>query len=185
MTTETTGPTAVATWAIDPVHSVAEFGVKHMMISTVKGRFGTLSGSLQFDGRDLTTASVEATIDVASITTNEPQRDAHLRSPDFFHADAYPTLTFRSTGVEHVAEDEYRVRGDLTIRGTTRPVTLDVTYAGQITDPSGVQRAGFSAATTINRKDYGLNWNALLETGGAVVSDKVNVALHIAATRNT
>ena len=174
----------MATWAIDPVHSVAEFGVKHLMISTVKGRFGALSGSLQFDGRDLTTASVEATIDVASITTNDPQRDAHLRSPDFFHAEAYPTLTFRSTGVEHVAKDEYRVRGDLTIRGTTRPVTLEVTYDGQITDPTGVPRAGFSATTTINRKDYGLSWNALLETGAAVVSDTIAVALYIAATRS-
>lgn len=175
----------MATWAIDPVHSVAEFGVKHLMISTVKGRFGALSGALQFDGRDLTTASVAATIDVASITINDPQRDAHLRSPDFFHAEAYPTLTFRSTGVEHVAKDAYRVRGDLTIRGTTRPVTLEVTYDGQITDPTGVPRAGFSATTTINRKDYGLSWNALLETGGAVVSDTVAVSLYIAATRTT
>jgi polyisoprenoid-binding protein YceI len=171
-------------WTIDPVHSVAEFGVKHMMISTVKGRFGEISGSLQFDGRNLTTASAEAIIDVTSITTNEPQRDAHLRSPDFFHADEYPMLTFRSSGVEHVEADEYRVMGDLTIRGTTLQVVLDVTYAGQITDPNGAQRAGFNAATTINRKDYGLNWNALLEAGGAVVGDKVNVSLHIAATRN-
>lgn len=185
MTTETTGPTAVATWAIDPVHSVAEFGVKHLMISTVKDRFGTLSGALQFDGHDLATASVEATIDVASITANEPQRDAHLRSPDFFHTEAYPTLTFRSTGVEHVSAVEYRVRGDLTIRRTTRPVTLDVTDEGQITDPAGMQRAGFSATTTINRKDYGLHWNALLETDGAVDSDTVNMSLSIQATRNT
>ena len=176
--------TALATWTIDPVHSIAEFGVKHMMISTVKGRFGTVSGTLQLDGGDLTTASVEATIDVASITTNEPQRDAHLRSPDFFHVEQYPTLTFRSTGVEHVTEDEYRVAGELTIRRVTRPVTLDVTYEGQITDPYGNQRAGFAAETTINRKDYGLNWNALLETGGAVVADKVKVSLHIEATRN-
>src|SRR5215472_5929434 len=120
--------TALATWTIDPAHSVAEFGVKHMLISTVKGRFGTLSGTLQFDGHDLTTGSVEATIEVASITTNEPQRDAHLRSPDFFHADLYPTITFRSTTVELVAGDEYRVRGDLAIRGVTRPVTQAVTY---------------------------------------------------------
>ena len=181
MTTQTT---AVATWTIDPAHSIAEFGVKHMMISTVKGRFGTVSGAIQFDGQDPTTASVEATIDVASITTNEAQRDAHLRSPDFFAADEYPTLTFRSTGVTHVQQDEYHIAGELTIRGTTRPVTLDVTYEGQITDPYGLQRAGFTAETTISRKEFGLNWNALLETGGAVVADKVKVSLHIEATRN-
>ncbi len=183
MTTQTQ-TTAVATWTIDPVHSSAEFGVKHMMISTVKGRFGTVSGAIQFDGQDPTTASVEATIDVASITTDEAQRDAHLRSPDFFAADEYPTLTFRSSGVTHAQEDEYHVAGELTIRGTTRPVTLDVTYEGQITDPYGLQRAGFTAETTISRKEFGLSWNALLETGGAVVADKVKVTLHIEATRN-
>jgi polyisoprenoid-binding protein YceI len=176
--------TAVATWTIDPTHSIAEFGVKHMLVSTVKGRFGTLSGTLQFDGRDLTTASVEATIDVASINTNEPQRDAHLRSADFFHVEEHPTIGFRSTGVQHIEGDEYRVRGDLTIRGVTRPVTLETTYEGQITDPYGLTRTGFAAETTINRKDFGLSWNALLETGGAVVGDKVKITLHIEATRN-
>jgi polyisoprenoid-binding protein YceI len=181
MTTQTT---AVATWTIDPTVSSAEFGIKHMTISTVKGRFGTVSGTLRFDGQDLTTASVEVTIDVASVTTNEPQRDAHLRSPDFFAVDAHPTLTFHSTGVTHVREDEYHIAGELTIRETTRPVTLDATYGGHITDPDGLQRAGFTADTTISRKAFGLSWNALLETGGVVWSDKVEVTLHIEATRN-
>ena len=118
------------------------------------------------------------------ITTNDPQRDAHLRSPDFFDAERYPTITFRSTHVERAAVDEYRVRGDLTIRGVTQPITLAVTYEGQITDHSGLLRAGFAAETTISRKDFGLSWNALLETGGAVLGDTVKIELHIETTRN-
>jgi polyisoprenoid-binding protein YceI len=183
MTQTAQGSTALQTWAIDPIHSIAEFGIRHMMISTVKGRFGVVSGALQFDGTDPTTGSVEASIDVASITTEQEQRDNHLRSSDFFHVEQHPTLTFRSRSVEHVSDDLYRVHGDLTIRGVTRPVTLDATYEGQIADPWGNQRTGFSAETTINRKDYGLNWNQALETGGVVVGDKVKVSLHIEAVR--
>ena len=175
--------TGIATWTIDPTHSIAEFGVRHMMVSIVKGRFGTLSGSIHYDGDDLTAASVEATIDVGSITTNESQRDNHLRSPDFFQAERFPTITFRSTSVEHVDEDSYRVHGDLTIRDVTKPVTLDTTYEGQITDPLGNRRVGFAAETTLNRKDFGLNYNALIEGGGYVVGDKVKVTLHVEAIR--
>jgi polyisoprenoid-binding protein YceI len=154
-----------------------------MMISTVKGRFGVLTGTVQFDGVDPTTGSVEVSIEVASITTNEPQRDGHLRSPDFFHAEQHPTMTFRSTGVEHVEGDEYRLLGELTIRDVTRPISLDMTYEGQITDPYGNQRAGFAAETTLNRKDYGLTANQLLETGGVVIGEKVKVSLHVEAIR--
>ncbi len=189
MTTESSATTAtstligLATWAIDPVHSIAEFGIKHMMIATVKGRFGALNGTVHFDGADLTTGSVEAVIEVESITTNEPQRDGHLRSPDFFHVEQHPTMTFRSTGVEHKEGDEYRLRGDLTIRAVTKPITLDLTYEGQITDPYGNRRAGFAAETTINRGDFGLTFNQVLETGGVMVGDKVKVSLHIEAVR--
>ncbi len=186
MTTEattTSTPTGLATWAIDPVHSIAEFGIKHMMIATVKGRFGALTGTVQFDGADPATGSVEVSIEVASITTNEAQRDGHLRSPDFFHVEQHPTMTFRSTGVEHVEGDEYRVRGELTIRDVTKPITLDMTYEGQITDPYGNRRAGFAAETTLNRGDYGLTFNQVLETGGVMVGDKVKVSLHIEAVR--
>ncbi len=187
MTTETqaTGTTApvLATWNIDPAHSSAEFGVKHMMISTVKGRFGTLSGTLQFDGSDMTMGSVEATIDVSTIDTNEPNRDGHLRSPDFFHVEQHPHMTFKSSKVERVEGDEYRITGDLTIRDVTKPVTLDVTYEGQITDPYGNLRVGYAAETTINRKEYGLTWGQMIENVGAVVGDKVKVNLHIEAVR--
>jgi len=184
MATETAGTTTeLATWTIDPAHSVAEFGVKHMMIATVKGRFGALTGTLRFDGADPATGSVEATVDTSSISTDEPQRDGHLRSPDFFHVEQHPSMTFRSTRVEHVNEDQYRINGELTIRDVTRPVTLDATYEGQITDPYGKRRAGFAAETTLNRKDFGLNWNQVIEAGGVMVSDKVKVSLHIEAVR--
>jgi len=182
-TAATITPTGLATWTIDPAHSIAEFGVKHMMIATVKGRFGALTGTVLFDGADPTTGSVEVAIEVASITTNEPQRDGHLRSPDFFHVEQHPTMTFRGTGVEHVAGDEYRMRGELTIRDVTKPITLDMTYEGQITDPYGNRRASFAAETTLNRKDYGLTVNQALETGGVVIGDKVKVSLHVEAVR--
>jgi len=138
---------------------------------------------VRFDGTDPTTGSVEVAIEVASITTNEAQRDGHLRSPDFFHVEQHPTMTFRSTGVEQVEGDAYRVRGELTIRDVTKPITLDMTYEGQITDPYGNRRAGFAAETTLNRGDYGLTFNQVLETGGVMVGDKVKVALHIEAIR--
>jgi polyisoprenoid-binding protein YceI len=173
----------LATWTIDPMHSTAEFSVKHMMISTVKGRFGVISGAIQYDGSDLTTASVEATIDVSSISTDQPQRDEHLRSADFFHVEEHSNITFKSTGVELVEDNEYRVRGDLTIHGVTHPVTLDTVYEGQITDPYGNRRAGFAAETTLSRKDYGLTYNAVLEAGGMVIGDKIKVAIHLEAIR--
>jgi len=182
-TAATTTPTGLATWTIDPAHSIAEFGVKHMMIATVKGRFGALTGTVRFDGADPATGSVEVSIDVESITTNEAQRDGHLRSPDFFHVEQHPTMTFRSTGVERVEGDEYRVHGELTIRDVTKPITLDMTYEGQITDPYGNRRAGFAAETTLNREDYGLTFNQVLETGGVMVGNKVKVSLHVEAVR--
>ena len=180
----TTAPTTVSTWAIDPVHSIAEFAVKHMLVSTVKGRFGSLTGTLSIDEANPGNSSVAATLDVASIDTYESQRDAHLRSDDFFNAEQYPHITFRSTRVERKSDEEWRITGDLSIRDVTMAVTLDTEFEGRVTDPHGKQRAGFTAETTISRKEFGLKWNALLETGGAVVGDKVKVTLHIEAVRD-
>ena len=179
----TTATTAVSTWVIDPSHSIAEFAVKHMMVSTVKGRFRSLEGVLTIDEANPANSSVTAAIDVASIDTGEPQRDAHLRSDDFFNAEQFPRLTFRSTRVERKSDEEWKVTGDLTIRDVTRPVTLDTEFEGQVTDAYGKRRAAFTATTDFSRKAFGLKWNALLETGGAVVGDKVKVTLHIAAVR--
>jgi polyisoprenoid-binding protein YceI len=184
MATETT-PTTLGTWAIDPYHNFAQFSVKHMMIATVTGRLGAANGTLQFDGEDLTTGSVEATIDVTGLSTGNEMRDNDLRSPNFFHVEQHPTISFHSTGVEHVGGDEYRVHGDLTITGTTRPVTLDVTYEGQIPDPfgAGSHRAGFTAETTLSRKEFGMTYSPALETGGVAVGDRVKVSIHFEAVR--
>ena len=178
----TTAP-AVSTWNIDASHSIAEFAVKHMMVSTVKGRFGSLEGAAQIDEASPLLSSVRASIDVASITTNEAQRDAHLRSDDFFNAEKYPTITFASKRVERVDDDNYRVVGDLTIRDVTKEVVLATEFEGEVRDPWGNQRAGFTATTQISRSDFGINFNGLLETGGVVVGDKVKITLHIEAVR--
>lgn len=179
MTTET----AVRTWNIDASHSIAEFAVRHMMVSTVKGRFGRLEGAIEGDEARPAASSVRATIDVASIDTHDEQRDAHLRSDDFFNAEKYPHITFVSKRVERVDEERYRIVGDLTIRDVTKEVVLDAEFEGQVRDPYGNQRAGFSATTQINRRDFGVSFNAALETGGVIVGDKVKITLHIEAVR--
>lgn len=179
----TTAPTTTSTWAIDAAHSIAEFSVKHMLVSTVKGRFGAVAGTLAIDESEPIRSSVTATIEVASIDTGQAQRDEHLRSDDFFAAEQFPTITFRSTRVERKNDEEWRVSGDLTIRDLTRPVTLATEFEGQLRDAYGRQRAAFTATTELSRKEFGLKWNALLESGGAVVGDKVKVTLHIAAVR--
>lgn len=175
--------TAVSTWAIDGSHSIAEFSVKHMMVATAKGRFGAFDGTIQWDQANPAASSVSINIDVNSINTNEPQRDGHLKSDDFFNAEQYPAAIFRSTRIEPDGDDEFKVYGDLTIRDQTHPIVLDVELEGQILDPYGLQRAGFEAKAEISRKQFGLNWNALLETGGAVVADKVKLLFHIEATQ--
>jgi polyisoprenoid-binding protein YceI len=185
MTTDA-APTTLATWTIDPYHNFAQFTVKHMMIATVTGRLGPISGTLHFDPNVLTTGSVEATIDLAALSTGVDMRDNDLRSPNFFDVEHYPTISFRSTRVEHVEDDQYHVQGDLTIHGVTRPVTLDVTYEGVASpDPFGVgsQRAGFSAETTLSRKEFGMTYSPVLETGGVAVGDRVKVAIHFEAAR--
>ncbi len=172
--------TAVSTWNIDPAHSVAEFKVKHMMISNVKGQFTGVSGTLSLDDADVTKSKIDASIDAASINTREAQRDAHLKSADFFDVEKFPTLTFQSTRVVRKGDDELEVEGELTIHGVTRNVKFAVegpTAPGK--DPWGNTRIGISATTKINRKDYGLTWNAALETGGILVGEEVTITLDV------
>ncbi|HLS90190.1 MAG TPA: YceI family protein [Limnochordia bacterium] len=168
-------------WVVDPTHTNVEFVVRHMMISSVRGRFSQVEGVIEGDPDDLTTGRFEATIDAASIDTRQEDRDQHLRSADFFDVENHPKITFKSTSVEKTGENQYKVTGDLTIRGTTRPVTLDVTYEGRGKDPWGNERIGLSAQGKINRKDFGLTWNAALETGGVLVSDEVRLEIHTEA----
>ena len=178
--TSTSAP-ALTNWKIDPAHSQAEFAIRHLMISTVKGRFGVVNGTVVTDESDLTKSKIEASIDVTSIHTHEAQRDAHLKSADFFDSEKYPTIDFRGTRITDVASDksEFRLIGDLTIHGVTREVSLQVTSEGRGKDPWGGERAGFSAHTKIKRSDFGLTWNQALETGGFVVGDEVKITIDV------
>jgi polyisoprenoid-binding protein YceI len=172
--------TSVSTWTLDPVHSVAEFKVRHMMISNVKGQFTRISGMLAFDQGKITNSRVEASIDASSINTRDPQRDAHLKSADFFEVEKYPALAFQSTSVKRTGEDELAVTGDLTIHGVTRQVTFRVegpTAPGR--DPWGNTRVGLFASTKINRKDFGLTWNAALEAGAILLGDEITITLDV------
>jgi polyisoprenoid-binding protein YceI len=174
--------TKTTTWNIDTAHSVLEFAVKHMMFTTAKGRFSDFSGSIQFDPQNVAGASVDVTIDTASITTNTADRDAHLRSADFFDAETYPQATFRSTRVSGDADDLV-IEGELTIKDVTRPVTLKGEFQGTGVNPWGVEVAGFEAKGKFNRKDFGLNWNQALESGGVLVSDEVKLSIDVQAAR--
>jgi polyisoprenoid-binding protein YceI len=177
-TPQTTATTT--TWNIDPVHSVAELKVKHMMISNVKGQFTKLGGVLALDEKDLTNSRVEASIDAASINTRDAQRDTHLKSADFFDVEKFPALFFKSTHIDRAAEGELAVAGDLTIRGVTRNVVFAVEGpTPPAKDPWGNTRVGLSATTKINRRDFGLTWNAALETGGILVGDEVTITLDV------
>ena len=199
-----TVPTAAATtspartrWAIDPSHSSIEFAVKHLMISTVKGHFRRFEGAIDFDEADPTNSRVELAIDPASIDTREPARDDDLRSANFFDVARYPEITFRSLRVVPIGEagalgeqadgaagGTYRVEGHLTLHGITRPVSLEVRIEGDVAEPDGAYRRGFSAETRLNRRDFGLSWDAL-ETGGVVVGDLVKVTAQLEAVRQT
>ncbi len=185
MTTTTTTATATATatalttWTIDSVHTNVEFAVRHLMIATVRGRFAELSGTVITDATDPAKGHVDLRIDAASIDTRQPQRDAHLRSADFFDVENHPALTFRSSRIEDVKGNRFKLVGDLTIRGVTREVVLDVTVEGRGKDPWGGERAGFSATTRINRSEFGLTWNQVLETGGLTVGDEVKIAIDV------
>jgi polyisoprenoid-binding protein YceI len=171
---------STTTWNIDPTHSVAEFKVKHMMISNVKGQFTAISGALTLDEADVTKSSVEASVDVASINTREPQRDTHLKSADFFDVEKFPKLTFKSSRITPNGGGELAAEGDLTIHGVTRKVVFNVEGpTPPAKDPWGNLRIGLSATTKINRKDYGLHWNAALETGGILVGEEVTITLDV------
>jgi polyisoprenoid-binding protein YceI len=180
MATLATPQVSTTTWNIDPVHSVAEFKVKHMMISNVKGQFPKVSGVLSLNESDLSKSYVEASIEAASIETRDPQRDAHLKSADFFHVEKFPTLSFKSTGISLVRDGELAVEGNLTIRGVTRNVAFSVEGPTPPSkDPWGNTRVAVSATTRISRKDFGLTWNATLETGGILVGDEVTITLDV------
>lgn len=167
------------TWVIDASHSTITFSVRHLMISKVRGRFSRFDGTVDFDEQNPTNSKVQVTIDASSIDTRDERRDGHLMSPDFLDVANYPTLTFVSKRVEMIDESHGRIIGDLTIRGVTREVTLDVEYNGQSKSPWGTISAGFSATTKINRKDWGLTWNVALETGGVLVGEEVTIEIEI------
>ncbi len=175
----------MAKWIIDGSHSSAGFSVKHLMVSTVRGRFAEVQGEIDFEPGQAGKDYVEATINAASVSTNDEKRDGHLKSPEFFEVEKYPTITFKSKKVEWAGQEEFVVTGDLTIRDVTKEVTMDVEYSGQSKSPFGDTRAGFSARTQINRKDFGLNWNVALEAGGVMVSDKVQIVLDVEAVLQT
>jgi polyisoprenoid-binding protein YceI len=167
-------------WLVDKTHSLVGFTVKHMMVSNVHGEFGSYEATVDFDPANPTALSLEATMDVNSVSTRDTSRDKHLRSADFFDVANHPTLTFKSKKVTKIADGHLQVSGDLTIRGVTKPITLDVMGLNKVwTDPWGAQRTGCTASAVINRKDFGLMWNKALEAGGVLVGDEVNINLEI------
>ena len=172
------GVPAPGTWTLDPAHTDVTFTARHLMVTKVRGRFPVTGGTITI-APDPLESSVEATIDVANLLSGDASRDEHLRSPDFFDTEQYPTASFRSTKVEDAGDGTFRVTGDLTVKGVTKPVTLELEYLGSINSPWGDQRAGFSATADVSRKEWGLEWNVALEAGGVVVGDKVR--LHIDA----
>ncbi len=175
-TLQTAGPT-VETWTLDPAHSLAEFAVKHLMISTVKGRFGDMTGTLHLDPARPTDSRVEVDLDVSSVTTSDEKRDTHLKSADFFDVGKYPSMKFRTTGVEGDINGRFKLIGDLTIRDTTRRVVLDANAEGRVKDPWGGERMGFTASGRINRTEFNLTWNVALEAGGVLVGDDVRLSI--------
>jgi polyisoprenoid-binding protein YceI len=171
-------PTGI--WSIDPAHSSVEFRVKHMMVSTVRGHFDEFEGTIEASP-DYHDSKVRGSVKTASIDTNEPRRDAHLRSTDFFDAEHNPTIDFESTRIEHVDRGDYRVTGNLSMHGETRPVTLEVTVHGVIEDPSGTARVGLEVRGTVSRSDFALRWQRFLESGGVTVADEVRIGADISA----
>lgn len=166
-------------WQIDPAHSEILFSARHMMISKVRGQFESFSGSVHFDPENMAATTIDVAIEATSINTRNEQRDGHLMSPDFLDAESFPQLIFKSTSVEQLSDTTGKLHGDLTIRGVTKPVALDVEYAGTALSPWGTTSAGFSAAVKINRKDWGLTWNQALETGGLLVGEEISIAIEL------
>jgi polyisoprenoid-binding protein YceI len=178
-TTPSTIPHKKSSWKLDPVHSRIEFSIRHLMISTVKGCFNQYDGLVDWDEEDLTLSSVVAHIDTTSIYSGDEYRDQHLRSPEFLHVEDHPELTFKSTRIERVSDEDYHIYGDLTFHGVTKEVKLDTTYGGRGVNPaSGQTVAGFEARTTINRKDFGMSFNMVLDTGGLALGDNIKVEIN-------
>lgn len=170
-------------YAIDATHSKIGFAVRHAMVTNVRGEFTEYEGKLHLDGANPAASSAELVIKVASIHTNQAQRDEHLRTGDFFDAASFPEITFKSTSAERIHGDTYRMHGDLTIKGTSRPVVLDLEFTGAATDLYGANRVGFEGGTSVDRTDWGLTYNAALETGGVLIGEKVKLTLDISAVR--
>ena len=171
----------MAKYVVDPTHSSIGFQAKHMMISKVKGHFDRFNSELDINPEDLSGGNIQFEVEIASINTNNEDRDNHLRSADFFDAETHPTMKFVATDIKKVDDDEYKITGDLSIRGVTKPVTFDAEYNGKGTNPWGVEVVAFEAEGKINRKDFGLNWNSALETGGVLVSDDIKIHIEIEA----
>ncbi|MBR7833111.1 YceI family protein [Actinospica durhamensis] len=171
-------------YTIDPAHSRIGFAVRHAMVTNVRGEFTEYEGKLHLDGADPAKSTAELVIKVASIDTKQAQRDEHLRTGDFFAAEKYPEITFRSTSAEEVGDDTYRLHGELSIKDVTRPITLDLEFTGAATDPYGLNRAGFEGGTTVDRTDWGLTYNAALETGGVLIGEKIKLTLDISAVKS-
>jgi polyisoprenoid-binding protein YceI len=184
-TTTTTLQQTTGTWTIDSSHTRVGFSAKHAMVATVRGQFNEFDGTLSLDGAAPEQSSATVTIKAGSISTGSDDRDNHVRSADFLDVESHPELTFRSTGVRYEGGDDFVMTGDLTIRGTTRPVELKVDLEGLASDPFGNERIGFSGETTISRKDFGLTWNVALEAGGVLVSDKVKITLDVSAIKQS
>src|SRR5271154_6924015 len=165
----------VTTWALDPTHSEIQFKVKHLMISTVTGQFNKFNATVETDGDDFTTAKVHFTADINSISTNNEQRDAHLKTGDFFDAESHPQLTFEGDRLEKLDDENYKLHGTLTMRGTPKKITLDVEFGGMTQDPWGKTRVGFSLSGKINRKDYGVSFSMVSETGGILLGEEVKL----------
>jgi polyisoprenoid-binding protein YceI len=170
-------------WNIDAAHSGINFSVRHMVVSKVRGRFAKYTGELRLDESDLTSSTLTVEIDATSIDTGVTQRDDHLRSEDFLDAQKYPVLRYESRRIEKVSDERYRVDGDLTIRGVTRNVRLDVEYGGRAVDPWGNERVGFTARAAIDRKDFGLAWNQVLEAGGVLVGERIDIDIELEAVK--
>ena len=183
MSTTTIPATLTGTYAIDPTHSRIGFVARHAMVTKVRGSFNEFDGTGFFDAANPANAQLQLTIQAASIDTRNADRDAHLRSNDFFDMDTYPEISFVSTAVEQTDDDEYQVTGDLTIKGVTNSVTIEFEYTGTAVDPYGNTRIGLDGKTTVNRKDWGVNWNAALEAGGVLVSEKVTLEFEVSAIR--
>ena len=176
-------PDITGDYVLDVAHSRLGFVARHAMVTKVRGAFNDFEGTAHLDGDDPTKSSASVSIEVASVDTRQPQRDDHLRNNDFFDAATYPKITFVSTSVEKRSEENFRMTGDLTIKNVTRPVSVDFEYSGSATDPYGNQRVGFEGSTVINRKDFGVNFNAVLETGGVMVSEKITLEFEISAVK--